>query len=54
MLYRVHLAWAGFDLTALAMIDTDCIDSCKSNYHKIRATTISSNHIRDKVDTYIV
>ena len=33
MLYRVHLAWAGFDLTTLVMIGTDCIGSYKSNYH---------------------
>jgi hypothetical protein len=33
MLYRVHLAWVEFELTALEVIGTDCIDSCKSNYH---------------------
>ena len=31
MLYRVHLAWAGFELTTLLMIGTDCIGSYKSN-----------------------
>jgi hypothetical protein len=31
MLYRVHLAWAGFELTTLEVIDTCCIGSCKSN-----------------------
>jgi len=41
MLYRVHLAWTGFELTALSMIDTGCIGSCKSNYHAITATTTS-------------
>jgi hypothetical protein len=35
MLYRVHLAWAGFELTKLVVIGTDCIGSCKSNYHTI-------------------
>ena len=35
MLYREHLAWAGFELTTLKVIDTDCKDSCKSNYHTI-------------------
>jgi len=35
MLYRVHLAWEGFELTTLAAIGTDCID----NYHKITTTT---------------
>ena len=29
MLYRVHLAWAAFELT-LVVIGTDCIGSCKS------------------------
>ena len=33
MLYRVHLAWAGFQLTTLVVIGTDFIGSCKSNYH---------------------
>ena len=33
MLYRVHLARVEFKLTALVVIGTDCIDSCKSNYH---------------------
>jgi hypothetical protein len=32
MLYRVHLAWEGFELTTLVVIGTDFIDSYKSNY----------------------
>ena len=39
MLYRVHLAGAGFELTTLVMIDTDYIRSYKSNYHMINTTT---------------
>jgi hypothetical protein len=39
MLYWVHLAWAGFKLTLLVVIDPDCIGSCKSNYHMITTTT---------------
>jgi len=39
MLYRVHLALAGFELTTLVVIGTDCIGSYKSNYHTITATT---------------
>jgi hypothetical protein len=35
MLYRVHIVWAAFELTTLVVIYTDCIDSCKSNYHTI-------------------
>ena len=33
MLYWVHLAWAGFELTMLVAIGTDCIGSSKSNYN---------------------
>jgi hypothetical protein len=40
MLYQVHLAWAGFELTILVVIGTDCIGSCKSNYHTIKITTV--------------
>jgi hypothetical protein len=32
MLYRVHIARAGFELTTLVII-TDCIGSYKSNYY---------------------
>ena len=32
-LYRLHLAWAGFELTTLVVIWTDCTGSWKSNYH---------------------
>ena len=39
MLYRVHLAWAGFKLTTLVVIGTDCTGSCKSNFHTITTTT---------------
>jgi hypothetical protein len=42
MLYRVDLDWAGFELTTLMVIHTDCIDSCKSNYHTITTTTVPS------------
>jgi hypothetical protein len=39
MLYRVHLAMNGFELTTLVVIGTDCIGSCKSNYYTITTTT---------------
>ena len=52
MLHRVYPLWAGFELTTLVMISTDCIDSCKiqlpydhnhdgpcDNYHTITTTT---------------
>ena len=35
MLYRAHLACAGFKLTTLVVIGTDCIGSLKSIYHTI-------------------
>ena len=35
MLYRVHLAWTGIELTTLVVIGTDCISSNKSKYHMI-------------------
>jgi hypothetical protein len=35
MLYRAHLACAGFELATLVVMGTDCIGSCKSNYHTI-------------------
>jgi hypothetical protein len=46
MLYRVHLACAGFELTMLVVIGTDCIGSYKSNYHTIMGTAapISETH----------
>ena len=39
MLYQVHLAWAGFELTTSVVIGTDCIGSCKSNFHTIMTMT---------------
>ena len=38
MLYRVHLARVGFELTTLEVICTDYTGSCKSNYHIITTT----------------
>jgi hypothetical protein len=35
MVYWVHLAWTGFELTTLVVIGTDYIGSCKSNDHAI-------------------
>jgi hypothetical protein len=31
ILYRVHLVWAGFQLTTLVVIDTDCTGCCNSS-----------------------
>jgi hypothetical protein len=41
MMHRVHLVWAGFELTTIVVINTDCIGSYKSNYHAITTTTAS-------------
>jgi len=43
MLYRVHLAWAGFEPTNLVVIGTDCSGSYKSNHHTITTMTAPSN-----------
>ena len=32
MLYRVHLAWVGFELPALVVIGSDCIASYRKKY----------------------
>ena len=47
MLYRVHLSWAGFKLTTLVLIGTDCIGSCKSNYHVITNTKPPSPNLNN-------
>ena len=39
ILYRAHLVLAGFELTTLVVIGTDCIGSCNFNYHTITTTT---------------
>jgi len=36
---QLVLYQAGFKLTTLGVIDTDCTGSCKSNYHTITTTT---------------
>ena len=42
MLYRIHLAWAEFEITTSVVIGTDCIGNCKSNYHTITITAVSA------------
>ena len=42
-LYRIMLytsPWSRFELTTSVVIDTDFIGSCKSNHHRITATTV--------------
>ena len=45
MLYRIHLAWAGFELTTLVVTGTGCIGSYKSNYHTNTTTTTPLTHV---------
>ena len=40
-------AWVGFELTMLVMIDTDCIGSCKYNYHTVTITTASKYFLKE-------
>ena len=51
MLYRIHLSSAGFELTKLLVIGTDCVGSCKSSYHTITTLTaqkrISGKSMKD-------
>jgi hypothetical protein len=44
ILYRVHLARAGSELTTLVVIDSDCIGSCLTSYqnHDYNTTTLRS------------
>ena len=44
MLYRVHLACVRFEITMLVVMGTDCIGSCKSNYHTITTTNANQTH----------
>jgi hypothetical protein len=39
--YGIHLAMNRFELTILVVISTDCIGSCKSNYHTITTTPVA-------------
>jgi hypothetical protein len=48
MFYRVHLTCAGFELTTLVVIGTDCIGNCISNYHTITTTTAPQHLKSDK------
>ena len=54
----VHLPWSRFKLTTSVVIGTDCIGSCKSNYHTI--TTMTAPHlliiqfILDKLCTFTI
>ena len=39
ILHRVHVTWAGFELTTSVVMGIDCIGICPSNYHAITNKT---------------
>ena len=45
-----HLSWVGLELTTLVAIGTDCIGSCKFNYHTIM--TMTAPNLLISVDVY--
>jgi hypothetical protein len=48
-LYQIMLytsAWSRFELTTLVVIGTDCIGSCKSNYHMIHGHDGPSSQLK--------
>ena len=48
MPYRVHLAWAGFELATFVVIGTDSIGSYKPNYHTIMAKMVPCQFLKSK------
>ena len=53
LLYRVNLPWMGFELTILVVVGTDCIGSCKSNYHTITTTTAPDGHFKQNISKIV-
>jgi hypothetical protein len=45
MLYQVRLAWAGFELTIIVVIDTNYIGSYNSNYYTLTTLVHNMTHI---------
>jgi hypothetical protein len=45
MLYRVHLAWVGFELATLVVIGTDCTDSWKATITTTTAPIQNEKHM---------
>jgi hypothetical protein len=50
--------WAWFELTTLVVIGTDCIGSCKSNYHTTTTAPLqdvdTNKLVREKVFTVMI
>ena len=53
ILYRVHLAGAGFERATLVVISTYCMGSCKSNYHTTTRTSKTNGRIATFIDLLI-
>ena len=56
-LYHIMLyisPWSRFELTTSVVIGTDCIGSCKSNYHTITATTAPSTYVSDILSVLVI
>jgi hypothetical protein len=49
MLFRVHLAMSAIRTRKEVVIGTDCIGSCKSNYHTIIEKTTDLLQVTDKL-----
>ena len=52
-LFRKVVHWSRFELTTSVVIVTDCIGSCKSNYHTSTATTAPVSYYFHQNDKYI-
>jgi hypothetical protein len=51
-LYHIMLytsPWSRFELTASVVIGTDCIGSCKSNYHMIMAMSVPNLYVKGRL-----
>jgi hypothetical protein len=54
MLYLVHLAWVGLEITKLVVIGTDCIGSCKSTIRSLNFKTSDPQQYKlDSVEQYV-
>ena len=54
ILYRLHIDWAGLELTTLMEIGTDCICRYKSNYHTIMATTAPQYYRWSSISSFLL
>ena len=50
----VNLAWAGFELTTVVVLCTDCTGRCKSNYHTITTAPPDGGIVNTNVDVWYI